>query len=462
MDLEKRHRKPSFQYAVFVLLGVLAIVLGANKLISAPIEPMFLIAWLLIYPTCMHLGYDYKEIDEGVMESCKNGLGAILILLAVGGIIATWMASGTVPAIIYFGLKWINPQMFLLMTFVLCGLLSLACGTSWGTMGTTGIAMFAIGNSLGIPDGMTVGAIVSGAFLGDMLSPMGGSANVVSAVCGTTLMEHCKELVRITIPVVAIACGFYYALGLQFATTEFDDSYVMSLRISIASQFKMGVWTFAPIVLLICLLVTRRPAMLSMLVSALAAMAVSVVYQGAALERSVDVFWSGYKIQTGQEFLDDLLNRGGVQSMFSTACMMLFACGMIGAFNTVGILDAIVVPISKRIRNVIQLTLISQVIAILGDVMGTNTFSLLMTGSLMTPAYKRFNLHPTNLSKAVGATATVCCALIPWNISGIYVKALFGTDTLNFGPYALLAYLMPIMAFLFVVFHIRVLPRAEV
>ncbi|MCD7909655.1 MAG: hypothetical protein LUH04_18630 [Clostridium sp.] len=145
MSVNSEHKTPSTGYALLVLGGVLLIVLGANKLINAPIQPMFLVAWLLVYPACMHLGYTFKEVDNGAMESIKKGMGVVLTIMAVGALIATWIAAGTVPAIIYYGMKMISPKIFLVASFLLCGLVSLACGTSWGTLGTAGIAMFAIG-----------------------------------------------------------------------------------------------------------------------------------------------------------------------------------------------------------------------------------------------------------------------------------------------------------------------------
>lgn len=457
----ERHKKPGTFYASAVVAGTfLAVVLG-NKLLSVPIELMFFLVWLLIYPACMRLGYSFQEIDTGVMESCKNGLGAVLILLAVGGIISTWIAAGTVPAIIYFGLKRISPQLFFLITFWICSAVSLACGTSWGTMGTVGVAMFAIGVSLGMPAPMTAGAIVSGAFFGDMLSPMGGSANVVSAACGADLMFHCKELAKITAPVFAAASIFYFGLGSRFAGEAFDRRYVADVMDALAGQFQMNPLVFLPIVLLFLLLITRKPAILSMLSSALAAGGVAVLVQGADLRKIGDIFWMGYRVQTENEFLNTLLNRGGVQSMFATTCMMLFTCGMIGAFQTAGILEAIVSPVSRRIRGRLELTFVSQITAILGNMMGTNTFSLLMTGTLMTPLYRRQKLHPVNLSKLIAATSTIGCPLIPWNISGIYVTALFGVSTLSFAPFALLSYGMPLAAFLFVALRIFVVPEQE-
>lgn len=453
-------RKVTTFYAMLSLIGVLVIVLGANQIFKAPIHLMFFLVWLFVIPVCMHLGYRFKEIDEAMMESCKNGLGVILLLMAVGAIIGTWIACGAVPSIIYFGLKIIRPNIFLLTTFVLCVLVSLACGTSWGTAGTVGIAMFAIGESLGIPSGMTVGAIVSGSFLGDMVSPMSDSTNVAAAAVGTDLVTHCKQLIYIVIPSFILSAGIYFVLGLRFATDSFDDGYIQGLCESISNHFQIGFASFIPVILLLILLILKKPAVISMLISSLVAAVIAVVSQGVVFDQVLTFMWSGYSISTGEVFLDTLLNRGGVTSMFNTAAMLLFAFGMIGAFNKVGILDAVIEPVVKRATSIKKLTLFSQIIAILGNIMGTNTFSLLMSGSLMLPAYKRYDLHPTNLSKAINATSTVVAPLIPWNIAGMYIGGLFGVGTLAFAPYAVLCYITPIVAFLMVVFNYRVIPAS--
>lgn len=459
-NTNNEHRVPSVAYALVAILGVLLIVVGANMALGAPIQPMFLLVWLFVVPVCMRLGYTYKEIENGMMESIKKGMGAILTILAVGALIATWISAGTVPAIIYYGLKIINPGIFFLATFLLCSMVSLACGTSWGTLGTAGIAMFAVGESLGVPLGMTVGAIVSGAYLGDMLSPMSDSTNVVSATVGTDLITHCKELGIIAVPVAIITCGIYYLMGLQFASDTYDSSYVDSVITAIGSEFNVGLLAFIPVIFLLVLIFLKKPSMLSMIASALVACVIAVVYQGLDPKQCITILWSGYKASTGEAFLDTLLNRGGITSMASTAFMMIFAFGMIGAFNTVGIMDAIIHPIAKKTKSIFQLTLVSEIIALIGNTMGTNTFSLLMTGTLMAPAYKEKGLHPTNLSKAINATSTPGCTFIPWNASGMYVVGMFGVGTIGFAPYACYVYLMPIAVLLTVLLKFRVVPSS--
>lgn len=455
---EPVRKKPSLAYALFALFGVLGIILGATKVVNAPIHLMFFVIWLFVIPVSMHLGYSYNEINDAMMENCKKGLGPILLLMAVGAVIATWIACGAVPAIIYIGLKLIRPNIFLLAAFLLCVMVSLACGTSWATAGTAGLAMFAIGESMGVPSGMTVGAIISGSFLGDMLSPMSDSTNVAAAAVETDLITHCKQLSYVVLPSFLLTGAIYYVLGLRFANDAFDDSYLQSICTSLSSYFHISFVAFIPVIVLLALLVLKKPAVPSMLVSSLVACLVAVLYQGVELNNILPYMWSGYSITTGQEFLDKLLNRGGVTSMFNTGMLMLYAFGMVGAYNLTGILDAIISPVAAWANTVLKLTFASEAIALIGNIMGTNTFSLLMSGSLMIPAYRKFHLHPTNCSKAINATSTVIAPLIPWNIVGMYIDGLFGVSTLAFAPYSFLCYITPVVAFLMVLFNYRVIP----
>lgn len=317
--------------------------------------------------------------------------------------------------------------------------------------------MFAIGEGMGIPAPMTVGAIVSGSYFGDMVSPMSDSTNVAAAAVDTDLITHCKELVRIVIPMFLVSCIIYYVMGIQFAEVSFDSSYIDEIMGSMDQYFHMNLIALLPMILLFVLLFLKKPAIPSMLVSALFGCVVAL-YQGAEITNVLGYFWNGYSIETGEEFLDTLLNRGGVTSMFETGSFMLFCFAMVGAFNTVGILEAIIHPIASKAKSVIQLTAITQLISILGNFMGTNCFTLMMTGTLMAPAYKEMKLHPTNCSKVMNCTSTVIVSLIPWSADGIFILGLFGVSTLRYGVYSIYAYLAPIIAFIFALIGYRVIP----
>ena len=456
MKTDKKH--PSTGYALFALGGVLAIILGGNIFFDAPLHIMFFISWLFIIPVSMYLNYTYEEINNSMMDSIKGGMGPILLLMAVGAVIGSWIASGAVPSIIYYGLKMITPEYFLLTAYLLCVVVSVATGTSWATAGTAGISMLAIGESLGVPTGMIVGAIISGSFFGDMISPMSDSTNVVAAAVKVDLFTHIKELSFIAIPSMIISGILYYFLGLTVSVDNFDPSYIEGLYQSISEYFNVGIIAFIPVFVLLVLLILKKPAVPSMLISSLIAVMVAIFYQDFPMGEVMTSMWDGFTISTGEQFLDSLLNRGGVVSMLETTTLMTFAFGMIGAFNVTGILKASIEPVIKITNSIPKLTFASQAIAILGNVMGTNTFALLMTGSLMLPAYEEFDLHPTNLSKAINATSTVIAPLIPWNIAGIYIIGLFNVGVVEYLPYAFISYVTPIVAFAMVLLKFRIMP----
>lgn len=441
------HKSPSIFYAAGVLIGILGLILGGHLFLRAPVEAMFLVSWLIVYPACMKLDYTYQEINESAMASCRNGLGAIMILMAVGPVISTWIASGTVPALIYYGLEFINPRNFLLATFWLNSCVALLSGTSWGTMGTIGVAMFTVGSSLGVPGEMTVGAIVSAACVGSFISPMGGPPNIISSACGIDLMIHCRKLSRIVFPAMIGASLFYYYLGAHILGNEFESNAAAHIRKILFQEFRMGIPSLVPITFLLTLLLLRRPAMLSMLASSISALVIAVLCQGTDIYDAMNIFWSGYTIETGDLLLDAALSRGGVRSMLDASCIVLFASGIIGALGKTNILNVIVIPMLKRVKSATQLVAVSQIIAVAGSLVGTYTFAMLIAGSLMLPAYKKFKLHPVNLSMTVCATSIPTTMLVPWNASCIYIVTLFGIELHSFAPYALLAYLVPAMTF---------------
>lgn len=456
-----RHSKPTVGYACFILFGLLFIILGSNRILKAPMQPMFLFSWLFLVPACMYLGYTFTEINDAIMEQMKKGMTGVLIIISVGALIASWIAAGSVPSIIYYGLKIVNPKFFLLTTFLLCAIVSTACGTSWGSAATAGVAMFAIGESMNVPAAMTVGAICSGSFFGDMLSPVSDSANIAALSVNTDLIDQCKKEATIAIPALIVTGIIYFIMGLGYTEGNYDLSLIETTRASISGLFHTGIPAFIPMILLVVLLFKGVPALYSILISDICGVLIAVFYQGLPVTKMISVMWTGYKIESGEAFLDSLLNRGGMQSMTATVMMLIFSYGLIGMFNKVGILDTLVAPLVNKAKGVASLTAISEIIAILGVMLGTGGVSILLTGAIMSPAFKKMKLHPVNLSKATNAAATPWNAMIPWNISGIYIAGLFGVGPLAYGKYFIFAFVMPLMILLFAILKIQVVPADE-
>ena len=333
-----------------------------------------------------------------------------------------------------------------------------ACGTSWGAAATAGVAMFAIGESLGIPSAITVGAIASGSLFGDMLSPLSDSANIAALSVGADLIKHCKESAFIAIPAMLVTAVIYGIMGLSYSAGTFDEAYIMGIREAIAGLFHCGLLTFVPMILLFVLLFLKVPALFAMLISALTGGVIAVGYQGLALKRMFTVMWSGYKIESGTPFIDTLFNRGGMTSMAATLMMLLFSYGVIGIMNKVGIMDTLVAPLVNKAKKTISLAIVSEIIAAIGVCFGNGGVAMLLTGSIMGPAYEKQNLDPVNLSKVSSALAVPWNGVIPWTTTSIYFMSLFNVSAAQFSRYFVFALVMPVMALIFVALRIRELP----
>ncbi|MCC8059928.1 MAG: hypothetical protein LIO81_03680 [Clostridiales bacterium] len=456
-----RHAKPTMGYSLFVVAVFLFIVLGGYQILSAPMNIMFGMAWLFLFPACMYLGYTFDEINGAVLDQCRKSMTGVFIIISVGSVIAAWIACGCIPAIIYYGLGIVNPSYFLVATFMLCVVISTACGTSWGAAATAGMAMFAIGQSMGVPAAMTVGAIASGSLFGDMLSPLSDSANLAAISVGGDLMKHCKESAFIAVPAMIITAIIYTVMGMSYAGGTFDTAYIAEIRGSIGSLFHVGIVAFIPLLLLIVLLFKKVPAMFAMLISAICGGLIAVFYQGLPLQKMFTFMWSGYKIETDVAFISTLLNRGGMTSMANTAIMTLFTYGVIGSINKVGIMDPLVKPLVEKAKGILSLAVVTEVVAAIAVCFGNGGVAMLLTGTIMAPAYKEKKLDLLNLSKVSSALAVPWNAIIPWTTTSIYFMGLFDVTPMQWIPYFVFAFVMPIMALIFMAFHIREIPAQE-
>ncbi|RDC48925.1 Na+/H+ antiporter NhaC, partial [Acinetobacter sp. RIT592] len=219
-NIEKR--KPTFQFAVLVMVAIISLTTVGMVVFKASITTMFLLSWLIVVPAAMKLGYTNSEIEEMGFDVGKGAFQSNIIVLSVGVLIATWIAAGTIPTIVYSGLAIITPKYFLVTTLVVCSLTSIATGTSWGTLGTSGIALMSIGTSMGVPAGLTAGAIISGAFFGDKISPLSDSTNLSAAVCKTDVITHIKHMTLSAVPAYIICVVLYTVIGFKYANNTID------------------------------------------------------------------------------------------------------------------------------------------------------------------------------------------------------------------------------------------------
>ncbi|WP_449538975.1 Na+/H+ antiporter NhaC [Ferdinandcohnia sp. Marseille-Q9671] len=440
-------RKPSFMYALSMLLAAVVVISVGILVFDVPIQILMFISILVLMPFMMGLGFSYKQVEKSMIRSMSKALQPGLILLTVGILIGAWIASGTVPTLITFGINAISPQFFLVTTLLFCSLVSVATGTSWGTIGTAGIAMMGVGTTLGIPMGLTAGAIVSGAYFGDKLSPLSDSTNLAPAVTGGELFAHIKHMLWTTIPAYIGTAIIFTIIGLNFNVGTVDAATVNELTAYLGETFQLGIVPLIPIIVLVTLLMLKKPAIPSIFIGALVGGVVAIFYQGFSLSETVNIFYSGYQVESGIAMVDSLLQRGGLTSMLALIALFLFALGLGGMLAESGVLEALIASFAHKIKHTGMLVFVTLIVSYITLAIGGSVyFSTVMGGTLMKPIFDRLNLKPENLSRILEDAGTQGTALIPWTGSGIYTAAALGVPTLVYLPFCFLAFLTPIVS----------------
>ena len=438
--MKKEARKPSLFLSVTVL-AVIAVVLTAGIIAGVPTIPLLVVNIFLVLIISMLFGYPYRELEEGMMSGVKRAMDCVIILLFVGVLIGAWIKCGTVPMIIYYGLSFITPRMLLPLTFVMCSLLSLCIGTSLGTAGTMGVACVSIGVSMGIPIPIVAGAAISGSVLGDKLSPLSDSTILASSASDINIYYHVRSMMYTTIPAVIISLVIFYFLGAQYAQVAMDPSVIESVRVQLAGLYHFNILLLIPVVLIVILSIRKVPAILAILISGFAGLALAVLVQKAALTDVLAVVFNGVKVNSGMELVDTMLSKGGISSMMNTICTAVLALALGGILSEAGFLHTVVERITGSVRSDRAAILVTLVCGILTVMLVTNFYvSAVLMGTMFRELYDRRGIHRSVLSRTIEEANTIILPLVPWNTGCIYYMGLFGFTTLSFAPYVVFAY----------------------
>lgn len=439
-------KKPSFAYALLVMVVVFSTIMIPALTWGAKINALFLISWIVAILLCLPTGTTYKELQAGLIANCTKAIVPVMIVLCVGALVGTWNAAGTVPVIISFGVQFVKPQIFLAAAFLLCTVTALVTGTSWGTFGTAGLALAGIGLSLNVNPVLTAGAVCSGAFFGDTISPLSDSPNIASAVSGVDLFKGIKHQAKVTVPSAVISIILYLIVGLQYKNGTVDNSLINDVVNGIGSNFKTGFWTLLPMLFVIVMLAIKVPSIPSILSGAIFGGVVACVYQGKSLGDVITYFWSGYTLDSGVEFVDKLLNRGGVTSMTSTGVMFFFAFGLFGILNAAGIVEAVVEPVTNHLHSKLSLVIASVLMSILGTIVGASmNFAYAFAGGIMAPIYEKRGLQKKNLMRALGVGCTAMAVLCPWSLSTAVAISFLNVEPLQLIPYNFFLFVTPMV-----------------
>ncbi|MFM1874870.1 MAG: hypothetical protein RL266_607 [Bacteroidota bacterium] len=445
------------------LLGTNVAFYGDNSLGGAN-QMALLLSGAVAVVVAMFNGEKWDKLFDGVVSSIGSALPALIILLMIGALAGTWLISGVVPAMIYYGLEILNPTFFLFATCIVCAIVSMATGSSWTTVATVGVALMGIGRILGFSDGVIAGAIISGAYFGDKMSPLSDTTNLAPAMAGTDLITHIKHMMWTTVPSIVLTALIFLVMG--FATgTSADVQGVDSLQAAIESKFNISLWLFLVPVVVIGLIVKKVPAVPALLVGSLLGGLFAVLFQPqliASLAADGAGFWKGaymvtidamttdVAVQSGNAVADELLTSGGMNGMLGT--IWLIICAMIfgGVMEASGMLERIAQAILRLAKTTGSLIASTAGTCLVFNVTASDQYlAIVVPGRMFANEYKNRGLAPENLSRALEDSGTVTSALVPWNTCGAYHAGVLGVATGTYMPYAFFNIISPLMTILF-------------
>ncbi|WP_252503194.1 Na+/H+ antiporter NhaC [Sporosarcina sp. Marseille-Q4943] len=443
-------KKIGFLMAILPLIIMIIVMLfTVVKLEQGPHMPLIigttvaaLVAW--------RYGFTWKEIEEMMFKGIKLALPAVVIIMLVGMTIGSWMGGGIVATMIYYGLQIITPGWFLVAITIICAIVSLAIGSSWSTMGTIGVAGMGIGLSMGIPAGMVAGAIISGSYFGDKMSPLSDTTNLASGLTGTDLFDHIKHMLYTTIPGLLIALGVYTFLGRRFAGGNIDLEKIQQTASVLKDSFLISPWLLLVPLAVIVMVAMKIPAVPALVVGIILGFISQIFIQGGSLADSIVALQSGFAIETGNEMVDGLFNGGGLDSMMYTVSMTIVAMTFGGILEFSGMLQSIMNQLLKVVKS--SFTLITSTI---GACVLTNAtcaeqyISIVVPSRMFTKVYKKMGLHSKNLSRALEDGGTLTSVFIPWNTCGVFILGTLGVGVAQYGPYAILNLFIPFISTLY-------------
>lgn len=443
--------EPNLWHALIPVLALIGFLIGSALLHGNegwdPHIPLILAA-AVASTVGLFLGNSWKEIETGIVEGISVGMKAILILCVIGVMIGTWIASGIVPIMIYYGLQILHPSIFLVAGCLICCVVSVATGSSWTTVSTVGIALIGVAKGLGVPLPMAAGAIISGSYFGDKMSPLSDSTNLAPAVAGAELFEHIRHMLFTTVPALAIALLLYGILGWRGFEGEASAESMDVILAALNAAFDLNPLLLLPPLLIGIVVVWRIPALPSLLGAALLGAVLAVGFQNASLKEILQVAQSGYTSATGNATVDALLSdRGGMDSMMYTISLILCALTFGGVMERCGFLRAIAGAILRLAHSTGSL-----VAATVGTCVGMNIaaadqyLSIIVPGRMYRKDYERKGLHAKNLSRTLEDAGTLSSPLIYWNSCGMYMKEMLMVSPLAYLPYCFLNLFTPLIA----------------
>ena len=442
-------RMPKLWEALLTMLFMVAMLaIGIIKFGVDPHVPMF-VGVIGAALMSLYLGYKWKEIEDAMLNGIFKALQSVIILAIIGILTGVWLDAGVVPTMIFYGLKVLHPSIFFVGALLICSITALATGTSWGTMGTMGVALMGIGFGLGMNPAMTAGAIISGAYFGDKMSPLSDTTNLAPAMSGTDVMSHVKFMLVPTGITYGISVVFFAVLGvMQYKGGAADMSSVQNLSDALSSMFTINPVLLLPPLVVIVAVACKIPAIPGITLGIIVGGIVGIIFQkDCTLGTLFSCGMDGFSCETGIYEIDELLNSGGLMNMMFSIAMTIIAMMFGGIMEKTHQLEVIVNKLKKLVKTPAGLVTLTEATCVVSNAtMPEQYISIVVPGSMYAEEYRKMDLSPTTLSNALESAGTVTSALIPWNTCGVFILGTLGIGVAQYAPWAIFNWLMPIMA----------------
>jgi len=449
-----------------VVALITTVVLFGDEATGGPVQASLILAAAFAAVFALTHGHSWKELEDHVIETLGDVMKPVLILLFIGALIGIWILSGIVPAIIVWGLKLLSPSIFLFTACVIAAIVSLATGSSWSTAGTIGVALIGIGQAMGIDLGMTAGAIISGAYFGDKLSPFSETTNLASSMAGSDLFEHIKHMLYTTTPALVITLILFLIIGFFGDYGAYDAGRIEIITGAIKARFNTDIYMLIPPVLTIGIMVKRVPAIPAILFGIIIGVIFALIFQSGImaegshsqqlspalikLKTCLQTAASGFKSSTSIKEVDNLLNKGGMAAMLNTIWLIISAMFFAGIMDGSGMMGSIAEGILKGVRGTGNLIAATLGTALLTNILASEQYlSIVITGRMYREAYQQQNLKNKNLSRALEDGGTITSPLVPWNTCGAFMASTLGVPTFSYLPYAFLNILTPLVSLVY-------------
>lgn len=444
-------RETKLYHALITVVIMVIMLFAAIVVFDAEPQIPLIFGCLVAGIVSAWIGYSWEDILEGMVEGINNSLEAILILLLIGVLVGSWIASGTVPAMIYYGLQIVSPDIFLPATMLICTLVAFAIG-SWGTVGTVGLAFMGIGIALQIPTPLVAGAVISGAYMGEIVSPLSDATNLCAAVVGENVFNIVKRIMKPAVAVCVVTVAIFAAAGMKYATADpksIQDN-IQPILSSIAGQFRITPIALLPMVAMVLFILLRVPAIPAMLAGGICGMVEAVLLQGADISSILDCAFSGYVSETGNAMVDNLLTAGGLEEMLNSISIIIIAMAFGGIMRKTQQMEALIRPVVSHLHSKGSMNFVTVLTCIgMNIILPDQYLGISMPGQMYAEEYEKRGISKAELASMLLGGGAVTSPLIPWNTCGIYCMTILGVMPLAYAPYSFYCIILPVIMVLF-------------